>query len=128
MKKILFAILALQCAVSLSAQRVWDFTVTPDEDVTALQAATSEWKYTEASDRYENLNAISGPITAGGQELTLAKGLTIGNAAAGKLKIDVNKRLEVNLTGASTCHYSSKNPSLEVVPSVSRASSFKKVN
>ena len=52
----------------------------------------------------------------------------IACSGASKATIDVNKRLEVNLTGASTCHYSSKNPSLEVVPSVSRASSFKKVN
>lgn len=49
-------------------------------------------------------------------------------SGASKATIDVNKRLEVDLSGASTCHYSSKNPSLEVIPSVSRASSFKKVN
>ena len=47
---------------------------------------------------------------------------------ASKACIDVFSKLDVSLTGVSTCHYSSKNPALEVIPSISRASSFKKVN
>ncbi len=49
-------------------------------------------------------------------------------SGASKATIDVQKRLEVELTGASNCQYRSENESLTVVPDISRASSLKKVN
>jgi len=48
-------------------------------------------------------------------------------SGASKATIDVQNKLDVELKGASTCHYRSSNASLNVMPSVSRASSFKKV-
>ncbi|MBO4558185.1 MAG: DUF2807 domain-containing protein [Bacteroidales bacterium] len=60
-------------------------------------------------------------------QLNVDKANIICNGAS-KAVIDVNERLEVDLSGVSTCHYSTKNNALTVVPSVSRASSFKKIN
>ena len=94
MKKILFSIIALLGVLNASAQTRWDFAQTPESDVTALSAATTEWSYTESSNRYESINAIDGPLTAGGQELQLAKGLLF-TAAAKKIRIDVNNRLQL---------------------------------
>lgn len=56
----------------------------------------------------------------------------VGEAAiecggASKANINVNEKLTVELTGASSCRYRSGNESLNVVPSVSRASSLKRV-
>ncbi|MBQ7253170.1 MAG: DUF2807 domain-containing protein [Bacteroidales bacterium] len=47
---------------------------------------------------------------------------------ASKAVIEAQESLDVDLTGASTCHYRSKNDALKVTPSISRASSFKKIN
>ena len=49
-------------------------------------------------------------------------------SGASRATIDVNKSLDVELSGASTCHYRSENSGLFVVPSVSRASSLKKID
>ncbi len=46
---------------------------------------------------------------------------------ASKATIDVAEKLEVDLSGASVCQYRSKNNSLAVSPSVSRASSLKRI-
>ena len=48
-------------------------------------------------------------------------------SGASKANIDVSDNLDVELKGASTCNYRSSNPSINVTPSVSRASSFKRV-
>ena len=93
-KTLLLSLLCLVGMMSASAQQTWNFTQTPEADVTALKAATTEWTYTEASDRYENNNAISGAIKAGGTELQMTQGLTV-EAAAKKVRIDVNKRLQL---------------------------------
>ena len=74
--------------------QTWDFTKTPDADVALLKAATSEWGYTETSNRYESKTAINGAIKAGGTELSMTKGLTV-DAAATKIRIDVNNRLQL---------------------------------
>ncbi len=86
-------VLMLGLGMNVKAQ-TWDFTTTPDADVTLLKAATTEWTYTETSDRYESKKAISGAITAGGKELTMTKGLTV-DAAEKKIRIDVNNRLQL---------------------------------
>ena len=77
-----------------AAQTKWDFTQTPESDVTALNDAPSEWSYTESSNRYESINAINGPLTAGSAELQMTRGLTF-EAAAKKIRIDVNNRLQL---------------------------------
>jgi hypothetical protein len=86
-------VLMLGLNMSVKAQ-TWDFTKTPDADVALLKAATSEWGYTETSNRYESKTAINGAIKAGGTELSMTKGLTV-DAAATKIRIDVNNRLQL---------------------------------
>ncbi len=89
-----FIICNLVLGLNASAQQTWDFTQTPESDITALTNATSEWTYTEANNRFQNNGAINGPITAGTVELQLAKGLTF-NAAKDKIRIDVNKEIQL---------------------------------
>ena len=95
MKKTFLILAALIGMLSANAQQTWDFTQTSDADSTALAGATSEWTYEATNSRFTNKNAIDGAVTASGVELQLAKGLTINGAAAGKLKIDINKRLQL---------------------------------
>ena len=95
MKKTFLILAALMGMLSANAQQTWDFTQTSDADSTALAGATSEWTYDATNSRFTNKNVIDGAITASGVELQLAKGLTINGAAAGKLKIDINKRLQL---------------------------------
>ena len=80
--------------LNASAQTKWDFTQTPEADVAALTAATAEWSYTESSNRFESINAISGPLKAGNVELQLTKGLSF-DAPAKKIRIDVNNRIQL---------------------------------
>ena len=94
MKKILFSIIALVGVLNAGAQTKWDFTQTPEADVTALTAATTEWAYTESSNRFESINAINGPLKAGNVELQLTKGLSF-DAPAKKIRIDVNNRVQL---------------------------------
>lgn len=94
MKKIIFCIIVLLGVTTANAQQTWDFSQTSEADVAALEAASSEWKYTEESNRYENLKEVNGAVTAGGTELQLTKGLKVSGAAAGKLRIDVNNRIQ----------------------------------
>jgi hypothetical protein len=49
-------------------------------------------------------------------------------SVASKANLFVNEKLEVELKGASNCHYKSDNESLNVIPSVSRASSLKRIH
>lgn len=98
MMKRLYTILSVMlmcCALNMNAQeKTWDFTSTPESDVTALAAATTEWTYTETNNRYESKNAINGAIKAGNAELEMTKGLTV-EAAEKKIRIDVNNRLQL---------------------------------
>ena len=94
MKKTIFIFMALLTSLMGNAQQSWDFTVTNTNDVTALKAATTEWSYTEASDRYENIKAIDGVLTAGNAVLQTTQGLKFKYAEK-KLRIDVNKRVQL---------------------------------
>ena len=49
MKKIMTFIttMLLLMGVNVNAQQTWDFSKTPETDVAALAAATTEWDYTE---------------------------------------------------------------------------------
>ena len=94
MKRITAIIAVLFALMGVKAQTTWDFSATYDDDIAALSQATSEWSYTEASERYECTKDINGPLTAGGIELQLTKGLKF-TAAAKKLRIDVGKRIQL---------------------------------
>ena len=85
----------LVLSITLQAQTSWDFTVTPESDVAHLKADTQNWSYDSTKDRYESKVAIEGAIKADGVELDLTKGLTVSGAAAKKIRIDVNKRLQL---------------------------------
>ena len=94
MKKIYLILFALMSVLGMSAQ-TWDFTAAMgDGDIAALKAATTEWTFDEAKDRYENKQTISGQVTAGGTVLELTKGLQF-NAAAQKLRLDNAKRVQL---------------------------------
>ena len=97
MKKIsfIFTMMALLLGLGTGVKaQTWDFTQSNADDVAALKAATSEWTYTEASDRYENKVAINGVVKAGSRVLALTEGLQV-NAAEKKLRIDNAKRLQL---------------------------------
>ena len=95
MKKIALLWMFLVLSITLQAQTSWDFTVTPESDVAHLKADTQNWSYDATKDRYESKVAIEGAIKADGVELDLTKGLTVSGAAAKKIRIDVNKRLQL---------------------------------
>ena len=96
MKKIMTFIttMLLLMGVNVNAQQTWDFSKTPETDVAALAAATTEWEYTETNKRYESKVAINGAIKAGNTELTMTKGLTVV-AAEKKIRIDVDNRIQL---------------------------------
>ena len=95
MKRFFFSALAAVFCLLVQAQSIWDFTTAlPDADAAALSGDTDNWSYTESNDRYQNLTAIEGELTAGGQVLQLTKGLKF-TAAAGKLRIDTGKRVQL---------------------------------
>ena len=97
MKKIsfIFTMMALLLGLGTGVKaQTWDFTQSNADDVAALKAATSEWTYTESSDRYENKVAINGVVKAGSRVLALTEGLQV-NAAEKKLRIDNAKRLQL---------------------------------
>ncbi|MBQ9363819.1 MAG: hypothetical protein IJT97_10455, partial [Bacteroidaceae bacterium] len=84
----------------------WDFSKKIPADSAKMRIADTEWRYNAEKKRYDNLMAIgtateASPVTAGGVELLLMKGLTITNAAGvsgsseGKLKIDYGKQLQL---------------------------------
>ena len=49
-------------------------------------------------------------------------------SGASKANVYVNEKFEIELNGASNCRYRSDNESLNVIPSVSRASSLKRIH
>ena len=95
MKKTLLLTLAMMLGLCTQAQLSWDFTKSYEEDVRAMTLSYTEWSYDESKNRFTNLEEINGPVTAHQGELKLTEGLTITGAAAGKLKIDVDKRIQL---------------------------------
>lgn len=95
------------------------------EDITVNATGTS--KVTVIGDA-ESLNSnCAGSSYMDGSSLKVANA-TIKCSGASKTTIEANESLDVELKGASTCHYRSTNDALKVIPSISRASSFKKIN
>ena len=98
MKKIsfIFTMMALLLGLGTGVKaQTWDFTQSNADDVAALKAATSEWTYTEASDRYENKVAINGVVKAGSRVLALTEGLQV-NAAEKKV---AHRQCQASATG-----------------------------
>ena len=94
MKKMILSLLTMLSAILVNAQQNWDFTTTAAADVAALGADTENWSYVEASNRYESKVAFDGFLTAGGNALETTQGLKF-KAAAKKIRIDVNKRVQL---------------------------------
>ena len=96
MKRFLFSILALVCCLmGVNAQQTWDFSAPLSaSDEAALSGDNTNWSYTAASNRYENVKAIDGDVKAGGSILQLTSGLKF-TAPEKKLRIDVGKRVQL---------------------------------
>ena len=78
-------------------------------------------------------DADSVDATCSGSSFMDAESLSVDEAkivckGASKATVNVNEKLEVDLSGASTCRYRTNNETLQIIPSVSRASSFKRIN
>ena len=82
----------------------WDFSVTSDADKAALAADATHWTYSEGNNRYSNAEDLAKDtdyeLTANGSALEGFAGLVIGrdggSIAAGNLRIDVDKRFQIN--------------------------------
>ena len=81
-----------------NSARSWNFTRTSVLDIAALASDATNWTYDDTNNCYTNNTSITGAINANGNELTLTSGLTISSDAdnIGKIKIDVNKRLQLD--------------------------------
>ncbi|MBR3743864.1 MAG: DUF2807 domain-containing protein [Bacteroidales bacterium] len=95
------------------------------DDITLKTSGTSKATFVGKA---ESINAIcTGSSYMEGSALKVNDAV-IKCKGASKATIEAQESLDVDLTGASTCHYRSKNDALKVTPSISRASSFKKIN
>ena len=95
------------------------------EDITVNASGTS--KVTVIGEADSITSTCSGSSFMDGSSLRVADA-TVKCSGASKTVIEAEESLDVDLKGASTCHYRSKNDALKVIPSISRASSFKKIN
>lgn len=95
------------------------------EDITLKLSGTSKATIIGTAD---NINAVcTGSSYLEGSTLKVNDAV-IKCKGASKAIIEAQESLDVDLSGASTCHYRSKNDALKVIPNISRASSFKKIN
>lgn len=82
----------------------WDFTVTSDADKAALAADTDNWTYSESNNRYSNAvdfeKDTDYELIAGNSILEGFAGLVVGrdggSIAAGNVRVDVDKRFQIN--------------------------------
>ncbi len=82
------------------ADTTWDFTSTPSDDLTLLAADGTNWT-ASSSTRYSLNSTINqAALTANGSVLTMTSGLLFTTTESGRLRIDVNSRL--NLNGSTT--------------------------
>ena len=90
--------------VDPTAPTHWDFTVTSDADKAALAADTDNWTYSESNNRYSNAvdfeKDTDYELIAGNSILEGFAGLVVGrdggSIAAGNVRIDVDKRFQIN--------------------------------
>ena len=78
--------------------RQWDFTQISVEDAVALAADATNWNPSDEGSftRYTSLTAMSGVLRANGKVLQMTSGLSFSSADAGEIRIDVNKRFQLN--------------------------------
>ena len=106
-RKLLSMMTLLLCAVlGMQAQtptKVWDFTKTSDADSTAL-ANNENWSYTASSGRFTYKNEVAKETFVELGEIGFAGGAGIwvgGNKiGANNVRVDVNKRLQLNASKA----------------------------
>ena len=87
----------LGIAGNVSAQQDWEFTAVSDDDKSLLNADTRNWAYDSKNDRWENITAINGAVTANNTILEYTKGLNI-DSPAGTIRLE-NKKGSLTLTG-----------------------------
>ena len=100
MKKIntlLYTLLAavMTLAATGANAQSWNFTSSSSDEAN-LKADAANWTYDADNNRYSNVNPINGPLTANGQTLAFADGLTFNIAQADGLRIDIDKRISLN--------------------------------
>ena len=118
---------------------IGDFAVL-DIDISGASAITVSGQFDEIEAKASGTSKISlfgkadeidftcsGSSFLNGEKLNVNEAKLVCNGAS-KATIDVNNKLDVELTGASTCRYRTRNESLMITPSISRASSFKRIN
>lgn len=101
MKKILFSLIALMCAIGANADTVWDFGYVNDADYAAMGNDPTNWTKDSSVDRYGNAKALDNArLMAGDTELDFAKGILFTVSKADGIRIDrANKRLGLNGSG-----------------------------
>ncbi len=100
MKKIntlLYTLLAavMTLAATGANAQSWNFTSSSSDEAN-LKADAANWTYDAKNARYSNVNPINGPLTANGQTLAFADGLTFNITSADGLRIDIDKRISLN--------------------------------
>lgn len=100
MKKIntlLYTLLAavMTLAATGANAQSWNFTSSSSDEAN-LKADAANWTYDAKNARYSNVNPINGPLTANGQTLAFADGLTFNIASDDGLRIDIDKRISLN--------------------------------
>ena len=77
---------------------VWDFAGTDfsEADKKKMDADNDSWKYDYDDDRAENLTSVGLYPLAQGRPISWTSGLEFDNIAAGKLRLDHNKSLNMN--------------------------------
>lgn len=100
MKKIntlLYTLLAAVMTLTATGANAqsWNFTSSSSDEAN-LKADAANWTYDADNNRYSNVNAINGALTANGQALAFTDGLTFNIAQADGLRIDIDKRLTLN--------------------------------
>ena len=113
-------------SVDLDISGASAFTISGDaEDIDVNTSGTSRATFIGKAESIESTSSGSSCMDGAALRVDTA---VIKCSGASKATIEVNEALDVDLSGASTCHYRTKNDALKVVPSISRASSFKKLN
>ncbi len=88
--------LCVGAQTDLSKGKTWNFEVTSDTDWSNLTADTENWTINSTNDRATNKKAFTdAPVMANGVELEATEGLLV-SGAEGKIRIDKNKRLNMN--------------------------------
>ncbi len=118
-------ILAECSSVEIAAAGMASVSVTGNCDEYGVETGGSA-KVTLIGSASELECECSGASHLDASELTVDRA-DVECSGASTTKINVEKELEVNLSGVSTCLYRSDNKSLKIIPQVGRAASLKKL-